>query len=88
MSPSTRSMKKHAKPAAADIAQRPGAGATHGYLRIRMVGLCYDTPPVEALPCPGAIPDNPPRALSEDFSQEKLPYKPLAESFRREICFL
>ena len=88
MSPSTRSMKKHAKPAAADIAQRPGAGATHGYLRIRMVGLCYDTPPVEALPCPIAMPDTPPRALSEDFSQEKLPSQPLVERLRRNICLL
>jgi hypothetical protein len=69
-------------------AQRPGAGATHGYLRIRMAGLCYDTPPVEAMPFPIAMPDNPPRALSEDLYQEKLPYKPLVERFSRKIYLL
>ena len=53
-----------------------------------MAGLCYDTPPVEALPCPIAMPDTPPRALSEDFSQEKLPSQPLVERLRRNICLL
>src|SRR5678815_3952216 len=69
-------------------AQRPGAGATHGSLRIRMAGLCYDTPPVEAPPFPIAMPDKPPRALSEDLYQEKLPSQPLVERFRRKICLL
>jgi hypothetical protein len=50
-----------------------------------MAGLCYDTPPVEALPFPIAMPDKPPRALSEDLYQEKLPYKPLTERFRGKI---
>jgi hypothetical protein len=46
-----------------------------------MAGLCYDTPPVEARPFPVAMPDKTPWVLSEDFYQEKLPYKPLAERF-------
>src|SRR5215510_13602922 len=29
------------------VAQRLGASAAHGQLRIRLAGLCYDTPPVE-----------------------------------------
>jgi hypothetical protein len=53
-----------------------------------MAGLCYDTQPVEAMPFPIDIPDKPPRALSEDFYQEKLPSKPLVERFSRKICLL
>jgi hypothetical protein len=57
------------------VAQRPGAGAAHEQLRICMVGLCYDTPSVEAMPFV-AIPDKTPSTVSYDFYQEKLPYKP------------
>jgi hypothetical protein len=53
-----------------------------------MAGLWYDTQPVEAMPFPVAIPDKTPWALSSDFYQEKCPYKPLAERFRRNICLL
>jgi hypothetical protein len=35
-----------------------------------------------------AVPDTTPWALSEDFYQEKLPYKPLAERFRRKMRLL
>jgi hypothetical protein len=38
-----------------------------------MAGLCYDTPHIEAMPF---------------LIQEKSPYKPLAERFRRKICLL
>jgi hypothetical protein len=48
-----------------------------------MAGLCYDTPPVEAMPFPIDISDKPPRALSEDFYQEKLPSQPLVERFKQ-----
>jgi hypothetical protein len=40
---------------------------THGQLRIRMAGLCYDTLHVEAMPFPVDVPDKTPRALSSDF---------------------
>jgi hypothetical protein len=50
-----------------------------------MAGLCYDTQPVEAMPFPIDIPDKPPRALSEDFYQEKLPSKPLVDKPRQHI---
>ena len=63
-------------------------GVAHGYFDMRRAGLCYDTQPVEAMPFPIDIPDKPPRALSEDFYQEKLPSKPLAERFSRKICLL
>jgi hypothetical protein len=43
-----------------------------GQRRVRMAGLCYDTPSGEAMPFPGDIPDKPPCALSSDFYQEKL----------------
>jgi hypothetical protein len=49
-----------------------------------MAGLRYDTPPVEVMPFPVAMPDKTPCALSEDFYQEKLPSKPLVERFRRK----
>jgi hypothetical protein len=55
------------------VAQRLGASAANGYLRIRIAGLCYDTQHVEAMLLPVDIPDKTPCALSEDFSQEKLP---------------
>ena len=70
------------------MAQRLGASAANGQLRIRMAGLCYDTQPVEAMPFPVPMPDKTPWALSDDFYQEKLPYKPLAERFSRKICLL
>jgi hypothetical protein len=39
-----------------------------------MAGLfCYDTPSVEAMPFPVDIPEKTSGALSEGFSQEKLP---------------
>ena len=44
--------------------QRPSARVAHRYLRIRMAGLCYDTPPVEAMPFPVHIPEQTPYALS------------------------
>jgi len=53
-----------------------------------VAGLCYDTPPVEARPFPGAMPDKTPCSLSYNFYQEKLPYKPLAEEFSRKIRLL
>ena len=53
-----------------------------------LAGLCYDTPSAEARPFPVAMLDNPPRALSEDFYQEKLPSNPLIERFSRKICLL
>ena len=59
------------------MAQLPGANAANGYLRIRMAGLCYDTPSVETGLFPVATPDKIPYALSEDFYQEKLPLKRL-----------
>jgi hypothetical protein len=70
------------------VAQRPGASAAHGQLRIRMAGLCYDTQPVEAMPLPVDILDKTLCALLEDFYQENLLYKPLVERFRRNICLL
>jgi hypothetical protein len=70
------------------VAQRPGASTAHGYLRICMAGLCYDTQPVEAMTFPVAMPDKTPCALSEDFYQEKLPCKPLRGRFMRNIVFL
>jgi len=42
-----------------------------------MVGLCYDTPPVEAMLFPAAMPDKTLYAMSEDFYQGKLPSQPL-----------
>jgi hypothetical protein len=53
-----------------------------------MAGLCYDTLHGEAMPFPVAMPDKTPWTLSEDFYQEKIPYKPLAERFRRKMCLL
>ena len=47
------------------MAQRPGAHAAHGQLRVRMAGLCYDTPSGEAMPFPVDTPDKPPCALIE-----------------------
>jgi hypothetical protein len=38
-----------------------------------MAGLCYDTQPVEAMLLPVDIPEKTSGALSEGFSQEKLP---------------
>ena len=70
------------------MAQRLGASAAHGYLRVRTAGLCYDTPSVEAVPFPVAMPDKTPCALSEDFYQEELPCKPLIGRFMRNIFFL
>jgi hypothetical protein len=70
------------------VAQCSGASAANGQLRVRMAGLCYDTQPVEAMPFPVAMLDKTPWALSSDFYQEKLPYKPLAERFRRKNCLL
>ena len=46
------------------VAQRLGASGVHGHLRIRMAGLCYDTPSGEAMPFPVDIPDKTPCALS------------------------
>jgi len=46
------------------VAQRLGASGVHGHLRIRMAGLCYDTPSGEAMPFPVAMPDKTPCALS------------------------
>jgi hypothetical protein len=34
--------------------------AAHGQLRVRMAGLCYDMPSVEAMPFPVAMPDKTP----------------------------
>jgi hypothetical protein len=50
--------------------------------------LCYDTQSVEVVLFPVATPEKTPWALSSDLYQEKLPYKPLAERFRRNICLL
>ena len=47
-------------------------------------GLCYDTPSVEAMPFPVDMPDKTPCALSEDFYQEKLPYKQLTQAVYAE----
>ena len=52
---------------------------------MRMAGLCYDTQPVEAMPFPVAMLNKTPWALSEDFYQEKLPSKSLAERLRRKM---
>ena len=70
------------------MAQRPGAHAAHGQLRVRMVGLCYDTPSGEAMSFPGDIPDKPPCALSYDFYQEKLLYKLLVGKFSKKRYLL
>jgi len=43
------------------ILEEQGAGR---YLSVPTAGLCYDTPPVEAMPFPIDIPDKTPRALS------------------------
>ena len=43
-----------------------GAGAD-GDLRRRLAGLCYDTPPGEAMLFSVAVPDKTPWTLSEDF---------------------
>jgi hypothetical protein len=40
------------------------------------------------MPFPVPMPDKTPWALSSDFYQEKLPYKPLVERFRRKIRLL
>ena len=58
------------------------------HLHTRMAGLCYDTQPVEARSFLVKIPDKTPWALSQDFYQEKLPYKPLIEHFMRNIFHL
>jgi hypothetical protein len=50
-----------------------------------MAGLCYDTQPVEAMLLLIDIPEKTSGALSEDFSQEKLPSKPLRGRFMRNI---
>jgi hypothetical protein len=70
------------------VAQRLGMSAANGQLCVRTAGLCYDTQPVEAMPFAVAMPDKTPCALSLDFYQEKLLYKPLAETFSRKICLL
>ena len=70
------------------VAQRLGASAAHGYLRVRMAGLCYDTPSVKARPFLVDIPDKTLCAVSEDLYQEKLLSKPLVERFRRKIRLL
>jgi hypothetical protein len=46
------------------VAQRLGASAANGQLRVRMVGLCYDTQHVEAIPFPVAMRDKTLWALS------------------------
>jgi hypothetical protein len=52
-----------------------------------MVGLCYDTPSVEAMPFI-AIPDKTPYTVLYDFYQEKLPYKPPLGQFMQNIFSL
>jgi len=42
------------------VAQRPVASAAHGYLRVHMAELCYDTPSVEVVLFPVDIPDKTP----------------------------
>jgi len=59
---------------------RRGTRAPH----ICMAGLCYDRQPIEAMSFVVTIPDKTPYTVSYDFYQEKLPYKPLAERFRRK----
>src|SRR5215510_7195409 len=59
---------------------RRGTRAPH----ICMAGLCYDRQPIEAMSFVVTIPDKTPYTMSYDFYQEKLPYKPLAERFRRK----
>jgi hypothetical protein len=46
------------------VAQRLGASAANGQLRVCMAGLCYDTQHVEAMRFPVAMPDKTPWALS------------------------
>jgi hypothetical protein len=70
------------------VAQRLGASAAHGYLRVRMAGLCYDTSSVKARPFLVDMPDKTLCAVSEDLYQEKLPSQPLAERLRRKIRLL
>jgi hypothetical protein len=53
-----------------------------------LAGLCYDTPSVAVGLFLAATPDKTPWALSSDFYQEKLLYKPLVERFSRKICLL
>jgi len=53
-----------------------------------LVGLCYDTPSVESMPFLISISDKLLRALSYDFYQEKLPYKPPLGRFMQHIFSL
>jgi hypothetical protein len=53
-----------------EVTQGRRRGVASGDLCIRMVGLCYDTPSVEARLFLVAFPEKPPWALSEDFFQE------------------
>jgi hypothetical protein len=49
-------------------------------------GLCYDKHHVLAVTVTVTIPDQLPCVLRGRFYQEKLPYSPLVERFRRKIC--
>src|SRR5262245_30637104 len=70
------------------VAQRLGVSAAHGYLRVRMAGLCYDTSSVKARPFLVDMPDTTLCAVSEDLYQEQLPSQPLVERLRRKIRLL
>ena len=53
-----------------------------------MAGLCYDTPQVEVILFPVAIPEKTSGALSYNVYQDKCPPQLLAEKLRKNFCLL